>query len=201
MLNKKKGILFWLTGLPGAGKTSIANKIISPINKKFGHTILFNGDDIRKIFDLKNYSFVGRKRIGMQYSKLFKNITDQKINVLFAGGVLIEEVRKRNKKNINNYVEIYLKCNQKKIISKNFKKLYLKTKNLVGLKIKPEYPKNPDIIINNDFTKTINELSKDLLKKNKRSQYKKLKYFKAFKINELKINELKKKNYNINKCY
>tara|TARA_B100000959_G_C14858983_1_gene573421 strand:- start:25 stop:546 length:522 start_codon:yes stop_codon:yes gene_type:complete len=165
MLNKKKGILFWLTGLPGAGKTSIANKIISPINKKFGHTILFNGDDIRKIFDLKNYSFVGRKRIGMQYSKLFKNITDQKINVLFAGGVLIEEVRKRNKKNINNYVEIYLKCNQKKIISKNFKKLYLKTKNLVGLKIKPEYPKNPDIIINNDFTKTINELSKDLLKK------------------------------------
>jgi len=165
MLNKKNGILFWLTGLPGAGKTSIANKIISPINKKFGHTILFNGNDIRKIFDLKNYSFVGRKRIGMQYSKLFKNITDQKINVLFAGGVLIEEVRKRNKKNINNYVEIYLKCNQKKIISKNFKKLYLKTKNLVGLKIKPEYPKNPDIIINNDFTKTINELSKDLLKK------------------------------------
>ena len=54
---------------------------------------------------------------------------------------------------------------KKKIISKNFKKLYLKTKNLVGLKIKPEYPKNPDIIINNDFTKTINELSKDLLKK------------------------------------
>ena len=46
--NKKKGILFWITGLPGAGKTSIANKIISVINKKFGHTILFNGDDIRK---------------------------------------------------------------------------------------------------------------------------------------------------------
>jgi adenylylsulfate kinase-like enzyme len=160
--NKKKGILFWLTGLPGAGKTSIANKLINPINKKFGNTILLNGDDIRRIFELTDYSLIGRKRIGMQYSKLFQKITDQKINVLFAGGVLIEEVRKRNRKNIDNYIEIYLKSNQKKIISKNFKKLYLKTKNLVGLKIKPEYPKNPDIIINNNFKKNIKMLSKEL---------------------------------------
>ena len=163
--NKKKGILFWLTGLPGAGKTSIANKIINPINKKFGNTILLNGDDIRKIFELKDYSLIGRKRIGMQYSKLFQKITNQKINVLFAGGVLIEEVRKRNKKNIDNYVEIYLKSDQRKIISKNFKKLYLKTNNLVGLKIKPEYPTKPDIIINNDFKKSIKKLSEDLIVK------------------------------------
>ena len=163
--NKKKGILFWLTGLPGAGKTSIANKIVNSLRKQFGYTILLNGDDIRKIFELKDYSLVGRKKIGMQYSKLFQKITDQNINVLFAGGVLIEKVRKNNKKNIDNYLEIYIKCNQKKIISKNFKKLYLKTKNLVGLKIKPEYPKNPHIIINNDFKKNIEMLSKDLIKK------------------------------------
>jgi len=163
--NKKKGILFWLTGLPGAGKTSIANKIINPIRKKFGNTILLNGDDIRKIFELKDYSLIGRNRIGMQYSKLFQKITDQNINVLFAGGVLIEKVRNHNKKNIDNYLEVYIKCNQKKIISKNYKKLYLKTKNLVGLKIKPEYPKNPHIIINNDFKKNIKMLSNDLIKK------------------------------------
>jgi len=163
--NKKKGILFWLTGLPGAGKTSIAKKIINPIRKKFGKTILLNGDDIRKIFELKDYSLAGRKRIGMQYSKLFQKITDHNVNVLFAGGVLIEKVRKINKKNIDNYLEIYIKSNQKKIISKNLKKLYLKTKNLVGLKIKPEYPKNPHIIIHNDFKKDIEKLSKDLIKK------------------------------------
>jgi len=163
--NKKKGILFWLTGLPGAGKTSIANKIVNSLRKKFGNTILLNGDDIRKIFELKDYSLIGRKRIGMQYSKLFQKITDQNINVLFAGGVLIEKVRKNNRKNIDNYLEIYIKCNQKKIISKNFKKLYLKTKNLVGLKIKPEYPKNPHIIINNDFKKNITMLSEDLIRK------------------------------------
>ncbi len=163
--NKKKGILFWMTGLPGAGKTSVANIIIKHLEKKFGKTILFNGDDIRKIFDLTDYSLNGRKQIGMQYSKLFQNITDQQINVLFAGGVLINKVRERNKKNIENYFEIYLKADQKKIILKNYKKLYSKTKNLVGIKIKPEYPKKPDVMIYNDFKKSIKELSKELIKK------------------------------------
>ena len=154
-----------MTGLPGAGKTSIANIIIKPLIKKFGYTILFNGDDIRKIFDLTDYSSSGRKKIGIQYSKLFQKITDQNVNVLFAGGVLINKVRERNRKKIKNYFEIYLKADQTKIISKNYKKLYKETKNLVGIKIKPEYPKKPDIVIHNDFKQSIEKLSKELLKK------------------------------------
>ena len=35
-INKRKGILFWITGLSGSGKTSIAKKIIQDINKKYG---------------------------------------------------------------------------------------------------------------------------------------------------------------------
>ena len=35
-INKKKGILFWITGLSGAGKTTIGNKIkkdMKPLKK------------------------------------------------------------------------------------------------------------------------------------------------------------------------
>ena len=35
----------------------------------------------------------------------------------------------------------------------------------MGLDIKPEYPKHPHIIINNDFAKPIEELSEELLLK------------------------------------
>jgi len=35
----------------------------------------------------------------------------------------------------------------------------------VGFDIKPEYPKHPHIIINNDFAKPIQELSEELLLK------------------------------------
>jgi adenylylsulfate kinase len=163
--NKKKGILFWITGLSGAGKTSISKKIYKKINNEFGKTILINGDDLRRIFQLKGYNYDDRKKIGLQYSKLFKKITDQNINVIFAGVVLIESVRKWNKKNIDNYLEIYLKASIKKIIIKKYKKLYYRTKNLVGLNIKAELPKKPDIIIYNNFKKSVYEISKKLLKK------------------------------------
>ena len=49
----------------------------------------------------------------------------------------------------------------------NKKKIY-HTKNsgdIVGVNIKPELPKNADIIINNDFKKTTDILSKELVSK------------------------------------
>ena len=33
-INKNKGILFWVTGLPGSGKTLLANLIKKDIEKK-----------------------------------------------------------------------------------------------------------------------------------------------------------------------
>ena len=50
ILNRNKGILFWITGLSGSGKTSIAKEIFPSIKKKFGPTILISGDQIREIF-------------------------------------------------------------------------------------------------------------------------------------------------------
>ena len=79
-INKKKGILFWITGLSGSGKTTIANKIKKDISKKYGPTIILNGDDIRNIFNLKKFDRKFRLKLALNYSKLCKSISDQKIN-------------------------------------------------------------------------------------------------------------------------
>ena len=42
-INNTKGIVFWVTGLPGSGKTSIAIKLKKPIEKMYGNTIFNNG--------------------------------------------------------------------------------------------------------------------------------------------------------------
>ena len=164
MKKNNKGILFWITGLSGSGKTQISKKIYTQIKKNYGPTILFSGDDIRKIFDLKGYSYKDRLEIVMKYCKLAKSVTTQNINIIFAVVGMIHSVRAWNRKNIKNYVEIYIKSDLKKIIKKGKKRIYHQNiDNIIGLDIKAEYPKKPDIILYNNFKKDINYHSKELM--------------------------------------
>jgi adenylylsulfate kinase-like enzyme len=164
--NKKKGVLFWITGFSGAGKTSIANRIKKDITKEFGPTILINGDDLRKIFNLNKYDQTSRLEYGKQYCRLVKFVTDQNINLIFTVVGMYDELRAWNNKNIANYLEIYIKTSISKIKKKRRKKLYLKKNTqIVGVKIKPQLPKRPHITINNDFKKSIKEMSNFLVKK------------------------------------
>ena len=69
-LKKNRGILFWVTGLSGSGKTRIAKKIVNDITKSYGKTIVLSGDDIRNIFKLKGYSYEERLNTVFKYCKL-----------------------------------------------------------------------------------------------------------------------------------
>ena len=169
MKKNNKGKLFWITGFSGSGKTQISKKIYTQIKKHYGPTIFFSGDDVRKIFNLRGYTYKDRNEIVMKYCKLAKSITSQNINVIFAVVGLMHDIREWNRKNIKNYIEIYIKADLKKIIKKRKKKIYHKNiNNIVGLDIKPELPKKPDIILYNKFQKNIDELALELIIKIKK---------------------------------
>ena len=166
-ISKNKGILFFLICLSGSGKTTFGKKIHKEIIKKFGPTIMISGDDIRKIFNLKGFENNERLEIAKKYSKFAKYITGQKINIILAVVGMYDEPRKWNRLNIENYIEIYIKSKIKNIIKHNKKKVY-KKKNpgkLIGINIKPQYPKRPDIIISNSFKFKSDKISKILIKK------------------------------------
>ena len=163
--NSKKGVLFWITGLSGSGKTSLAKKILPSIIKKYGPTIFLDGDSCRKILNLNGFTFEDRLSNSKIYNKLTKFLTDQNINVVFSLVCLIDKARDWNRKNIDNYLEIYIKSEIVEIKKVNKKKIYKKKKNIVGIDIKPEFPKKPDIVIENNFDKSLEELKKQLLNK------------------------------------
>ncbi len=163
---EKKGYLIWITGLSGSGKTSIANLIKSRVRKKYGKTLVINGDELREIFKFNKYDKNSRLAYGKKYCKFLKLITDQNINVIFTVVGLFSVLRKWNRKYIKNYIEVYLKADLSKIKKKKKKKIYSKNvKSIVGLQIKPEFPKTPDIVIENDFSKSLSKLSNILFQK------------------------------------
>ena len=165
-LKKNKGILFWITGLPGSGKTSIAEKIHNVISKRYGSTITISGDDLRKIFNYNKFSRKYRLVYALSYSKFCKYITDKNVNVIFSTVSLFHKVREWNKLNINDYIEIYIQSDINIIIKQKNKYFYKGNyRNVIGKNIKAEFPKSPHIIIKNNFSKSTNSLAKELIKK------------------------------------
>jgi adenylylsulfate kinase-like enzyme len=162
---KRKGILFWITGLSGSGKTTLAKKILPFIKNKYGSSVHLDGDKLRNILNLHGYSFKDRISNSEKFTKIAKFLTDQGINVVFSLVGLMNKPRIWNRKNIKKYIEIYIKSDVKKIISTNKKKIYENKKNVVGVNIKPQFPKNPDIIIDNTFDKNLKNLDLELRKK------------------------------------
>ena len=121
-MKKNKGILFWITGLSGSGKTTIAEKIENNISKKYGPTITLSGDDLRKKLNFNKFSRKHRLNYALSYGKFCKYLTDSNINVIFSTVSLFHKVRKWNRDHINNYVEIYIESNIQELIKrkKNF---------------------------------------------------------------------------------
>ena len=167
--SQNKGILFWITGLSGSGKTIIGRKIKKEIIKIYGPTIHVSGDDLRKIFKINKYDYKSRLKYGRKYCNFAKFITDQKINLIFSIICMTQSLRDWNRKNIDNYIEIYIKSNIKQILKKKIKKLYTLNKSpVVGINIKPEFPKKPNIVINNNFKKNTQQLANELINKLKK---------------------------------
>ena len=163
---KKKGSLIWITGLSGSGKSQVAKKLKQKLKQEKMDYLLFNGDDLRKIFKLNKYDATSRKRYAASYSKFCKKITDQGVNLMFAAVAMIDQTRKWNKKNIPNYCEIYIKVPIKIIRNRNKKNLYRsQKKNVVGKDIKFPEPFKSDLIIENNYDKSYKKELTKIIKK------------------------------------
>ena len=115
---KNKGVLIWVTGLSGSGKSSIAKKIYPNFEKIFGKTIIINGDDLRKIFRLYGFDEKSRHINAEKFSKLCKLITDQNVSIIFAAVGMKKNIRKIFKTSVKNYFEIYIESSINKILVK-----------------------------------------------------------------------------------
>lgn len=144
--------VYWITGLSGSGKTTISKALLEEINKTTEKVIFLDGDDMREhiAFDL-GYDINDRKKCGLRYSGLCKMLSKQGFVVICATISMFDEVRDWNRENIDDYVEVYIKVSEETLIKRNQKGMYsVKTPNLMGVNIEPEYPKQPDVILEND---------------------------------------------------
>ena len=168
--SNQKGFTLWFTGLSGAGKTTIAQKVEHILRDRGLKVESLDGDVVRT-----NLSK------GLGFSKEDRDINIKRIgfvcNLLTRNGVIAiasaispyREIRDHNRRLIGNFVEVYVKCSLETCIKRDVKGLYKKAlageiKNYTGVSDPYEEPLNPEIVVDTD-KKTATECVANVLNK------------------------------------
>lgn len=159
----EKGVLYWITGLSGAGKTTVGTKLYYEMRKTCSGLVILDGDILKKLVgNSLGYSSKERLKRASYYSEMCKMLTDQGITVIICTIAMYDSVREWNRRNIEKYVEIYLKVDRGVLIKRDKKGLYSRQRlgeisEIAGLDIDVEYPKTPDLVIENDGSVSVRE--------------------------------------------
>jgi len=143
--------VIWITGLSGSGKTSLATKLRSKFLDNNVAVLHLDGDELRTVLGVDGkYDTSSRLSIGKTYARLARMLATQGNIVIVSTISLFDEVHTYNKR-FDNYCEIYLESNQKLLAARDQKSVYktkfLRNKNVVGVDIKPQFPKSPHRLI------------------------------------------------------
>jgi adenylylsulfate kinase-like enzyme len=168
---QSQGNILWITGLSGAGKSTIALKIRELLAEKNITPVILDGDAVREAIADPYWLYDNASRLAgsYRYARLANMLASQGHIVIVPTISMFHEVQKWNRENSNNYLEVYLKCDEKVRKKRDPKKLYQqhkigKTEPMSGIDINVEEPLTPDLLINNNGTEeTISQIALQIL--------------------------------------
>ncbi len=163
--------LFWITGLSASGKTTTAKALVDALKQQGQQPILLDGDELRAALGKEgSLSRQDRLELAYIYARLGKLLHEQGLTVVVATISMFEEVRQWNRKNIKNYLEVYLKISEEERIKRNPKGLYSFSSNhsMVAIDEKGfEEPKEPDLIFEDKDQFSLENIANKILEKYK----------------------------------
>ena len=168
-------MIIWITGLSGAGKTTLGRSVFTYYKKKFPNTLWFDGETTNLLTDNKR-GYDKKSRINQlkKNIKFYEFCHKQKMNLIVSCLYIDKNFEQRNKKKFKKYFQIYLKANIKDLIKRDTKKMYKKNlkkskPNIVGYDIKWNGPKFSNMIIKNSYNQNLKLLTKKIIDKTKKN--------------------------------
>ena len=155
------GHVIWITGLSGAGKTTVAEQLTLRIRELGLNPILLDGDVLRDLFKntgaiSQTYNREARIKLALKYAHMCKILSSQGFTVVIATISMFREVYAWNRANLPNYFEVYLKVPLDELRLRDFKKIYQRydageLNNVAGLDLRIDEPLESHVTL--DFKK------------------------------------------------
>ncbi len=153
-LLNQRGIVIWLIGLSGSGKSTIARALENKLHQENVLTQILDGDNLRSGLN-HDLGFTEEERVEnirrtAEVAKLFANCS---VVTLCSFITPTEEIRKMARKIIGeDYFEVYVSCPIEECEARDVKGLYNKARNgeiqgFTGIDSPFEEPLDPQLIL------------------------------------------------------
>lgn len=147
------GKVYWVTGLSGAGKTTLCRELAAHLRAQGRAVVMLDGDELREAMGATNaHTRQERLQLAMRYAHLCHLIAVQGVDVAIATISLFGEVHEWNRANMPGYVEIYLHVPLDELRRRDPKQIYARAargelKDVAGLDFAVDEPQAPDVRI------------------------------------------------------
>ncbi len=176
LIKKHRSCIIWLTGLSGAGKSTVADLLEQKLNKQDKHTFLLDGDNLRHTLNQDlGFSDYDRNENIRRIGHVGKLMVDAGLIVIASFISPFEKQRKLTRELFekDEYIEVFLNTPIEVCEQRDPKGLYKKArsgliKDFTGIDSAYEKPENPEITLDGEkycaevlSDKIINYLSKN----------------------------------------
>lgn len=163
-------MIIWITGISGAGKTTIANCLIEKFKKVYPNLINVDGDVVRNLYG-SDLGYEEEDRI-IQIKRLQKlcQFLESQDQIVIASALYCNpSLMNWNRKNFLDYYEIYLNVKIELVKKRDPKDLYKKykqgkEKNIVGIDVPWHAPQKSNLIINIDDKTSVGDVLNIIIK-------------------------------------
>jgi bifunctional enzyme CysN/CysC len=152
-LKRQQPAIVWFTGLPGAGKSTVANIVEQRLHARGHHTMLLDGDNVRHGLN-RDLGFTETDRVEniRRAGEVAKLMTESGLIVLcsFISPYRAERDTIRALMKVGEFIEVFVDTPIEECIRRDPKGLYAKAKagaikNLTGLDAPYEAPQFPEL--------------------------------------------------------
>ncbi|MDI6699066.1 MAG: adenylyl-sulfate kinase [Candidatus Saccharicenans sp.] len=156
MCQEQKGFTLWFTGLPCSGKSAVADRVAEILRDHNLRVERLDGDVVRKSLcrDL-GFSKKDRDENIRRVAFVAKLLTRNGVAVLTSFISPYREIREEARREIGEFIEVYVKCPLEVCLSRDVKGMYQKAirgeiKEFTGISDPYEEPVNPELILETD---------------------------------------------------
>ncbi len=169
--SSRAGRVIWITGLSGAGKSTIARSVIALLEEDGQRAILLDGDDVRAAVSDPHIGHDRSSRLSnaMRICRFAKLLAGQGFTVVVPTMSLFKEVHAWNRAHLPNYFEVFVKVNLETLRARDARGLYSRAErgeaeHVVGVHAKYDEPASPDLVlVNEDSESTLSALSRRIV--------------------------------------